>query len=177
MAKTSLILEATDTSGKKIQKTFTDVNPEASSADLKTFAQMCNGLTSNTYVRTDRINKINCDTEESGDSSSSSSKTAASITFTDGNEFSIASVKQDIAAGNFSRAFNYNGDADIADFYTTTSNSDAKMATAFSISGDYKMLTVRNTAGVDQMSPCVITIHAPETANYQAATATVTFTV
>lgn len=66
MAKTSLIYEATDALGKKIQKTFTDVNPEATSAELKTFVQMCNGLTNNTYVRTDRVNKINCDTEDTG---------------------------------------------------------------------------------------------------------------
>ena len=176
MAETNFTLHSTDTNNYSVQKTFSGVNPTATSAELVETAQGFNRLTDNTYVGTKRIDKLDADTEESGDSSSSSSKTAASITFPDGNEFSLESVKQDIAAGNFSRAFNYNGDADIADFYTTTSNSNAKMATAFSISGDYKMLTVRNTAGVDQMSPCVITIHAPETANYQAATATITFT-
>lgn len=168
MSKVSMQIESTDTSGNKKQKSFTDINPEATPAQLKSFAQNLIALTNQTYSATNRIEKINCDTE--------GSKTAASITFPDGNEFSIESVKQDIAAGNFSRAFNYNGDADIADFYTTTSNSNAKMATAFSINGDYKLFWVRNTAGVDQMSPCVITIHAPETANYQAATTTVTFT-
>ena len=101
MAKTSLILETTDTSGKKIQKTFTDVNPEASSADLVTFAQMCNGLTSNTYVRTDRVNKINCDTETSG----GDSRAEATVTFPEAVD-GVISVSNNATTN---RQINYNG--------------------------------------------------------------------
>ena len=63
MAKTSVILNSTDSNGKKMQTTITNVNPEASSLHLKQMGQMINALTSNTYDSTDRIDKINCDTE------------------------------------------------------------------------------------------------------------------
>ena len=66
MAKTSLIITSIDQLGKSLQKTVTDVNPNATSAQLVTFATKLNALTTNSYVRTDRIDKINCDTESSG---------------------------------------------------------------------------------------------------------------
>ena len=65
MAKTSAIITSTDLSGKTLQKTLTNVNPEATSEHLATLGQMLNSLTTNTYVQTDRIDKINCDTEAS----------------------------------------------------------------------------------------------------------------
>ena len=58
--KTSLVINALS-DGKAIQKTLTDINPAADNAALKTFGQMLNALTTNTYVKTDRIDKTNCD--------------------------------------------------------------------------------------------------------------------
>lgn len=70
MATRSLILTSTAAgTGKKLQKTITDVNPEATSAQLKTFAQKINALTTNSYVQTDCIDKCNVDTETALDSS------------------------------------------------------------------------------------------------------------
>ncbi len=65
MAKTSAIITYTDANGKAMQKTLTDINPDASSAEIKTFAQKMVGMTDNVYVQTDRVDKINCDTEAS----------------------------------------------------------------------------------------------------------------
>ena len=65
MAKENIIITATK-SGKTIQKSLTDVNPEATNAQLATFGTMLNALTTNTYQKTDRITKVNCDTEPGG---------------------------------------------------------------------------------------------------------------
>lgn len=63
MAKRSLILTTNSQNGKKIQKTITDVNPNANSEAMLTFAQKLNALTTNTYERTDCVEKYNIDTE------------------------------------------------------------------------------------------------------------------
>ncbi|MBR6888763.1 MAG: hypothetical protein IKN16_10005, partial [Selenomonadaceae bacterium] len=63
MAKTSAIVTYTDNDGKTCQKALSDINPDASNAEIKTFAQKLLGLTDNTYVSTDRVDKVNCDTE------------------------------------------------------------------------------------------------------------------
>ena len=65
MAKENIIITATK-SGKTIQKSLTDMNPEATNAQLATFGTMLNALTTNTYQKTDRITKVNCDTEPGG---------------------------------------------------------------------------------------------------------------
>lgn len=62
MAKTSLIITST-ADGKTQQKAISDVNPDVSSAKLAQFGTQLVGLTTNTYQKTDRIHKLNCDTE------------------------------------------------------------------------------------------------------------------
>lgn len=54
---TAINFTSTAQSGKKLNKTITDINPNAVNAHLKTFAQMLNGLTTNTYGSTSRIDK------------------------------------------------------------------------------------------------------------------------
>lgn len=64
MAKRSLILTSTAAgTGKKLQKTITDINPNADGNALKGFTQKLNAMTTNTYVATDCIDKFNIDTE------------------------------------------------------------------------------------------------------------------
>ena len=169
MAKTSLIIESTNTSGKKIQKTFTDVNPEATSAELKTFAQMCNGLTSNTYVRTDRIDKINCDTE------AITTKTAPTLAFTSPT-VTVSEISTNVTTSNaFSYIFTYNGDATIDQFYITGDLASMNLMTIIQGgNGTFTLVFKRNTSG--SISPGVITLHVPETDTYAAASATFTIT-
>lgn len=63
--KTSISINFTEAaSGKKGQRSVTDINPNATSAQIKTFAQALNALTTNNYVETNRIQTINVDTEE-----------------------------------------------------------------------------------------------------------------
>lgn len=63
MSQTSIIINTTAPDGKALQKTLTDVNNECGSYALKTFSQMLNGLTQNTYVKTTRIGKVVVDNE------------------------------------------------------------------------------------------------------------------
>lgn len=54
---TAINYTSTAQSGKKLNKTITAINPDAVNAHLKTFAQMLNGLTTNIYGSTSRIDK------------------------------------------------------------------------------------------------------------------------
>lgn len=56
MAK-ALIINSTDQTGGKLQKTLTDVNPDATNAQLLGMAQGLNGLTSNTLVGATLVEK------------------------------------------------------------------------------------------------------------------------
>lgn len=67
--ETSLIVNTTDTSNKKIQKTITYANPNATNANLKLFAQKMTGLTTNTFEGANRVNKQDVDEPDGGGSS------------------------------------------------------------------------------------------------------------
>lgn len=60
--QTSLIINTTDANDKALQKTVTFVNADCSASVLKTAAQKLNSLTTNTYVKSMRIDKTNVDT-------------------------------------------------------------------------------------------------------------------
>lgn len=67
MAKVSVALNSTEAAtGKKLQKTLTDIRDTATSAQIKTFTTALNDLTTNNYVETNRIEKLNVDTEDAG---------------------------------------------------------------------------------------------------------------
>lgn len=55
--KVSATITATDTTGKKLSTNISDINPEATNQNIKTFAQMLNSLTTNNYVETTKITK------------------------------------------------------------------------------------------------------------------------
>lgn len=66
MPKTDIKLYSTDAgTGAKITTSVSYVNPNASNAVLKSFAQQLNALTTNGYVSTDRVETINVDTDDS----------------------------------------------------------------------------------------------------------------
>lgn len=65
MAKVAIALNSTEvTTGKKLQKTLTDIKPSATSEQITNFTKGLNNLTTNNYVETNRIEKLNADTEE-----------------------------------------------------------------------------------------------------------------
>ena len=64
---TSLNIKSVEqSSGRKLQKTITDVNPNADGTALKTWAQGLNNLTTNSYVGTTKINIDNLLEEDTG---------------------------------------------------------------------------------------------------------------
>lgn len=64
MAKSSLIVTTEDhITGNTQQKTITDINPQANDAHLKTWGQMVAGLSKDSYVKSDRVDKRNLDTD------------------------------------------------------------------------------------------------------------------
>ncbi|MBR2775199.1 MAG: hypothetical protein IKD73_09470 [Selenomonadaceae bacterium] len=68
MAKSSLIVTTEDhTTGNTQQKTITDINPQANDAHLKTWGQMVAGLSKDSYVKSDRVDKRNLDTDSKPD--------------------------------------------------------------------------------------------------------------
>lgn len=63
MASTSLQLISSDPNAKTSTLSITNVEPTSTSAQAVQFTQKLNALTKNSYERTNRIDKINCDTE------------------------------------------------------------------------------------------------------------------
>lgn len=61
--QTSLSIKMKDTDNKDLQKSITYVSASASSADLREMAMGLVSLTTNDYVGSDRIQKINVDDE------------------------------------------------------------------------------------------------------------------
>lgn len=64
MDKTSIIVESTNhVSGKNQQLTIQNVNPQASRGHLATWGQMTAALTKDSYGKTVRIDRIECDND------------------------------------------------------------------------------------------------------------------
>lgn len=57
MAKTLLTINSTDINGKKKSKTMNFINAAATNAQLEGFASLLYGLTTNTYIDSERIDK------------------------------------------------------------------------------------------------------------------------
>lgn len=53
--KTSILIDTTTAAGKKGRKTITDVNPNATNANIKSFAQQLVALTTDTYGSTNKV--------------------------------------------------------------------------------------------------------------------------
>ena len=111
MAKRSLILTTNSQGGKKIQKTITDINPNADSETMLAFAQKLNALTTNTYERTDCVEKYNIDTEDAP------SKPEPTLTVTNGTGvqgITRAWLEQLTIAGDIRHLpITYNGDGEL----------------------------------------------------------------
>ena len=169
MPKTDIKLYSTEPSGKATTATISDVNPEATNAQLKTLGQMLNAFTRNRYDKTNRINTIQCDTEE-GDE-----KQTATLTATP-NPISWATFKAAIANnGVFEITLTYDGDANgffVKNVYTfvTTRIENSKIICSSSLQAaaipDYSQAIADNPLGIE----------TEETDNFKAATLTIPFT-
>ena len=155
----SIVVTSTDTNNKTITKTITNVNPDADNDKLATWGQMLTALTDNTYTKTDRVDKANCDTAPSKQTAtltlSPTSVTAATM-----NQGSTQNI-----------TYTYNGDASTIQFGTPNTgiaySIQSKNNNTFAIKQVDQSMTV--TAGE-------LIISFPETDNYKAVSATFTIT-
>ena len=164
MASTSLQLISTDPTAKTSTLSITNVAPTSTSEQAVQFTQKLNALTKNSYVRTDRIDKINCDTE-----APSVGKLDATIT----------PVKASVTTSELSNpttncTFTYTSDGTP---YAYITNPDRRaygiscMINSGQNSGSWYV------AGTENLNaPQTVTIRIDETDNYKAASATVTIT-
>lgn len=98
--KSNLIITMNDyESGKEQQKTITDINPQASSSKLATWGQMTAALSKDSYVKTTRIDRTECDVVKTARTISSViSVTGATVTL-EGGIYKIQ-VPQNVVTGN-----------------------------------------------------------------------------
>ena len=154
--KRSVLLNSTSAQGKKLQKSFTDVNPEATGQSLKTFAQKVNGLTTATYNSTDMIDKYNLDTETPPNPPT---EPTLSLTKTDWN---IATDKN-FGDWGIQTPITYNGDGNVY-----VANQNNSIITAY-VASPNNTLTLFITQGGDGSTPITFKLMASATDNYKAA--------
>ena len=163
MAETNFTLHSTDTNNYSVQKTFSGVNPEATSAALVETAKGFNRLTDNTYVGTKRINKFNADTEDGG-----ASKITPTLTLDDswhGGD-----------NNNHQLLYSYSGDGTVC-FYAIAANDNEIFTKRYysssaSSNGVYLFWQESGISG----SAVTIIASAPETDNYKAVSVSKTLT-
>lgn len=154
--KRSVILNSTSAQGKKLQKSFTDVNPQASGNSLKIFAQKVNELTTSTYNSSDMIDKYNLDTEAPVDPPTTPT---LSLTKTD---WSIATDKN-FGDWGIQTPITYNGDGNV---YVANQNNDIISAYVVTQSNTLKLIM---SQGGDGSTPITFTLMSSATDNYKAA--------
>lgn len=158
--KTSLVISAAN-DGKIIQKTLTDINPAADNAALKTWGQMLNSLTTNTYVKSDRIDKTSCD--------AAAEKLTPSLVLT-----------QELPEGGLLRSWIFEGPGrSLAVAYTgdgelsIVNNDNTSWMTTFRRNPETGQLnlyvgTLRTETQVNATAPHDIVIRSAETDDYKA---------
>ena len=159
-----IIVSATDQGGNSVQRTFDNVNPYATNAQLATFGSKIAALSENTYVSTDRVDKVNCDTEADTRLTPTLTISPSSATVAQAQSFD----------GSDEILVTYDGDGElyIANFSAFPGKKQFFMLYD-------KRLYVRGSGGSasgGETNPCVITIAATGTQNYKPATTTFTVT-
>ena len=174
MAKTSLILKATDQNGKTVNKTITDVNPDCSNEVLKTLGQKINALTTNFYGNTTRIDKIDCDLESGGGT------TVPTLTLSEStitlSAFNTAVTGTGGNLGFKEVVITYNGDGQLSLVFEPSTDATTRMCVAAlnqSTSAGWELWFGQNRFS---NRTGTVRIKASATDNYKAAEATYTIT-
>jgi|GEM_PF-2100971 len=129
--KTSISIETVDGStGQKKQRSVTDINPSATSEELKTFAQGLVGLTTQNYSSTNRIQVVNVDTE------SVQGKIVPTLNY--------SSQSESIGNNQYRVPFTYTGDGELSIFYDAQNQPTIQSVT---ISKSTGYITVTKTEG------------------------------
>ena len=171
MADSNIVITSTSPQGKVLQKTLTDINPDATNAQLATFGTMLNALTDNQYGRTVKITKVHCDAEAGG------GDTRAVPTWElwdDGKTEIITEMSVKLNSEQWFRV-KYNGDATDDQFSFKFEGAGVRVGrpeprNAENFTTLAVNVTNNNLVGTDIEFEFTV----PETANYKGATATLT---
>lgn len=170
MADTQIIIDATDTNGNPINKTIKNINPAATNAQLATFGTMLNALTDNQYGKTTKITTTDVDLE--------SDKPVPTLQIWNSDKTAqISEISKQTANTQIfeSVAIKYDGDAQLlfgVPGYNNFVKIEEERDANYFLSGLF-IARANTPAGTD----VVFTVFAPETDNYKAAKAQVTFHV
>ena len=160
-AKVSAIVYSTKQGvpDSKFGKTISDISATATPAQIKAFAQSLNSLSTNSYVETYRIERLNCDTAEPTPSKPVPTLTLASATAT------ISDITSAMASaeGLYENAITYNGDGVLS---VATSYADI----VASVDEDFLYV-----AFIGEGTSGTVTLYASEGVTYSATS--VTFTI
>lgn len=160
MAESIFTLHSTDTNNYSVQKTFSGVNPEATSAALVETAKGFNRLTDNTYVGTKRIDKLNADTEESDP------RPVPSLTI---GEWSFVTGSSNV----YQAPLNYSGDGNI---YCRATKLEGTIDPYLSMSDFTDGTCQICITDTSKNQPYTIEVLATATSNYKSTTVTSIFT-
>ena len=161
MADSNIVITSTSPQGKVLQKTLTDINPDATNAQLATFGTMLNALTDNTYGKTTKITKVHCDAEAGG----GDTRPVPTLEVYDMNKTNLM-TEGSCQAGSQVMAFvKYTGDGQL---FTDSPQPNCYINFATALQDNYigTMFNVANNLGGDDV---VFTIKTTATDNYQAA--------
>lgn len=128
--KTSIIMNTLDqTTNKKRKRSITNINPNATNEEMKNFSMAVVGLTNDLYLETERVDKINVDTEPTPTPSTLSDR---ETTVTD-------AAKNGTAKITFKRTeteASYGGVSLVVFYYNTQESTTEKLTTSSVSSGD-----------------------------------------
>lgn len=171
MADQKVIITSTNTNGQTLQKTLTDINPDAGNTELKTFAQMLNGLTDNTYGKTDRVIKYNCDTEAGG------GKQTPTLQFWGGSTPFDKTSGTSVYKSNDTTLYFIKYDGDASNVYVDFDPADPNLLIAPGALNNSSLPAYINAAQASLGGNYTLHIYAPETDNFKAAAVSVPITV
>lgn len=160
MAKRSLIITSNEAvTGKKLMKSITDINPNATSDTMKQFARKLNNLTTNTYIQADCIDKFTVDTE-----TATEPKQTPTFKFAAGSEPPwTLQVNKSVY-----RSYETNSDG----VMSIAVNGQSDVAVGVRDGGDLRVITGQHASGSG-----TITIRITETDNFEAYQKTFDYTV
>ena len=165
MAKTSIIINSTSNQGKSLQKTLTDVNPEATNEELATFGQRLTAITTNVYGNTTRIDKINCDAET----------TVVKPTPTFSVDITSVATSWLTESDFLNVIVTYSGDGIL--FFKDFSVDEPGIAVMKKDSGSNKSFSIYGSKKLGTTTvPCTFKVGFTETDNYKAVETTITIT-
>ena len=155
MARTDAKLHSKGLGGETITTTIGYISPNATNNEIKTFAQMLNGITNNVYDNTDKVTTVNCDTEDD--------KQTPTI---DTN----ITVGSSVYGRTFTMASDYTGNAPV---YMSMEPNDCPISIRLQSDKQYR-ISVPNSPNTGTFT---IPIYAPETTLYNKMETNLTITV